>query len=77
MSIGHILSISDSIEYALIAHPTQKGYAQIAEKIIAAVEKDLKSDSAMGKVKAFFVTLIEWFKSLFAKISGVFSSIGG
>lgn len=77
MSIGHILSISDPIEYALIAHPTQKGYAQIAEKIIAAVEKDLKSDSAMGKIGAFFVTIIEWFKSLFAKITGMFSSIGG
>ena len=77
MSIGHILSISDPIEYGLIAHPTQKGYGQIAEKIIKAVEKDLNQGDGLGRIKAFFVTIIEWFKSLFAKITSAFSSIGG
>ena len=48
MSIGHILSISDATEYALIAHPTPNGYAQIAERIITAVEKDLNRDSGAG-----------------------------
>ena len=77
MSIGHILSIPDPIEYGLIAHPTPKGYEQIAERVIKAIEKDLNQNSAMGKIKAFFAAIIEWFKSLFAKITGAFSSIGG
>ncbi len=75
MSIGHILSISDDIEYALIAHPTQNGYKQIAEKIIAAVEKDLKKDSATG-IKAFFLKIGDWFRNIFAKIRDFFASIG-
>ena len=75
MSIGHILSISDDIEYALIAHPTQKGYAQIAEKIIAAVEKDLAKGSSTGLV-AFFTKIIDWFKAFFAKLTAVFNSAG-
>lgn len=74
MSIGHILSISDDIEYALIAHPTQKGYQQIAEKIISAVENDLKLDAVKEQlgVKDFIVKIIDWFKALFAKIASVF-----
>ena len=77
MSIGHILSIPDPIEYGLIAHPTPKGYEQIAAKVIKAIEKDLDQSSGLGKVKAFFAAIIEWFKSLFAKVTGVFSHIGG
>lgn len=77
MSIGHILSISDPIEYALIAHPTKKGYQQIAEKIIAAVKKDLDMGSAAGRVKAFFVSIIEWFKMLFTKITDLFKGFAG
>ena len=78
MSIGHILSISDPIEYALIAHPTPSGYKQIAERIIAAVEKDLAKDSADGmqKIKAFFATIVDWFKAFFAKLTSVFTRIG-
>ena len=76
MSISHILSISDPIEYGLIAHPTPKGYEQIAERVIKAVEDDLKQDSGTGKVKAFFTSIIEWFKALFAKISSMFRNIG-
>ncbi len=71
MSIGHILSIEDDIEYALIAHPTQNGYKQIAERIIAAVEKDLAKDSSNGVV-AFFQKIIDWFKAFFARIAAVF-----
>lgn len=79
MSIGHILSISDDIEYALIAHPTPNGYRQIAERIIAAVEKELRMDSANGlqKVKAFFEVILEWFRALFEKIAGIFGKVGG
>ena len=79
MSIGHILSIEDSIEYALIAHPTQKGYKQIADRIIAAVEKDLKLDSMKGlqKIKAFFAKIVDWFRSIFSLVSRVFGKIGG
>ncbi|MBQ7596285.1 MAG: hypothetical protein IJU45_06445, partial [Clostridia bacterium] len=78
MSIGQILSISDPIEYALIAHPTPKGYEQIANKIIAAVNRDLEKDSAsgMGKIEAFFAEIIEWLKSYIVKITDVFSVIG-
>ena len=77
MSIGQILSISDSIEYALIAHPTQSGYKQIAEKIIAAVEKDLEKDASKSKVADFFAKIVDWFKKLFEKVAGLFTAIGG
>ena len=53
MSIGQILSIEDPIEYALVAHPTQKGYGQIADRIIAAVEKELKRDASNGTNETF------------------------
>lgn len=74
MSIGHILSISDPIEYALVAHPTANGYRQIAEKIISAVENDLAKDSAnaWGRIKLFFLSIIEKLKAFFAKLTGVF-----
>ena len=75
MSIGHILSISDPIEYALIAHPTANGYRQIAEKIIAAVKSDLEKDSAKGKVAEFFTKIIDWFKTFFEKITGFFTRV--
>ena len=70
MSIGQILSISDPIEYALVAHPTPRGYAQIAEKIISAVNKDLgiSSDHSFN-IKDFFTAVVDWFKSLFLKIT--------
>ena len=79
MSIGHILSLTDPIEYALIAHPTPHGYEQIAERIIDAVEKDLEKDSASGlmKIKAFFSTILDMFKAFFSKIAGLFQSVGG
>ncbi len=71
MSIGHILSISDPIEYALIAHPTQKGYSQIAEKIISAVKNDLENGSSgvLNKIEAFFANVFDWFRILFLKIA--------
>lgn len=74
MSIGHILSISDPIEYALVAHPTANGYRQIAERIISAVENDLAKDSAnaWGRIKLFFLSIIEKLKAFFAKLTGVF-----
>ena len=75
MSIGHILSISDDIEYALIAHPTPNGYRQIAERIVSAVQKDLEKDQA-GGIKGFFAAIVNWFKALFAKIAGIFGKIG-
>ncbi len=77
MSIGHILSISDDIEYALIAHPTPNGYRQIAERIVSAVEKELAKDSAsgFGRIKLFFASVADWFKAFFAKIVSFFGSI--
>ena len=78
MSIGHILSIEDDIEYALIAHPTQKGYKQIADKIIKAVQTELKTDSMKGvkEIKDFYGRLLEWFRKLCAMIKAVFNSMG-
>ena len=78
MSIGQILSISDPIEYALIAHPTPHGYSQIAERVIDAVEKDLKNDSSNGllKIKDFFVAIIDWFRVFFFRVFLSFGSIG-
>ncbi len=77
MSIGHILSISDATEYALIAHPTPGGYAQIAERIVSAVEKDLAKDASNNKVQSFFVRIVDWFKKLFEKFTGLFSAVIG
>ncbi len=78
MSIGHILSISDPIEYALIAHPTPHGYAQIAERVIDAVEKDLDNGSSNGllKIKDFFTTIIDWFRIFFFRAFVFIGSIG-
>ncbi len=78
MSLGHILSISDPIEYALIAHPTPHGYAQIAERIIDAVEKDLSGGSPNGllKIKDFFTAIIDWFRVVFFKAVVFFGSLG-
>ena len=75
MSIGHILSISDPIEYALIAHPTPNGYAQIAERIIAAVEKDLAKDAAKQQTNDFIAKFVAWFRELMAKISAFLENI--
>lgn len=74
MSIGHILSISDPIEYALVAHPTANGYKQIAERIIDTVKKDLAKDNAntWGKIKLFFLSIIEKLKEFFARLTGSF-----
>ncbi len=74
MSIGHILSLSDPIEYALVAHPTANGYKQIAERIIDTVKKDLAKDNAntWGKIKLFFLSIIEKLKEFFARLTGSF-----
>lgn len=46
MSIGEILSIEDSIEFALMAHPTPNGYAQITRMVVEAVKAELAKDAA-------------------------------
>lgn len=67
MSLGQIMSISDPIEYALIAHPTPNGYAQIAERVIDAVKKDLEggSSSSLLRIKDYCAAVIDWFRVLF------------
>lgn len=78
MSLGHILSISDPIEYALIAHPTPHGYAQIAERVIDVVENDLENGSSNGllKIKDFFAAIIDWFRVFFFRAFVFLGSIG-
>ena len=78
MSVSHILAIEDPIEFGLIAHPTTKGYAQIAARVIAAVEKNLGKDEATGlqKLTRFFASILDWFRALFAKFSSFVSNIG-
>ena len=78
MSIGQILSISDPIEYALIAHPTPHGYSQIAERVIDAVEKDLENGSSNGmmKIKDYFTAIIDWFRVFFFRAFVFLGSIG-
>lgn len=77
-SIGYILSISDATEYALVAHPTPNGYAQIADKVIDAVEDELESKNSGGTsgIKDFFAKIINFFKVFFAKLTGIFGGIG-
>jgi lysophospholipase L1-like esterase len=78
MSLGQIMSISDPIEYALIAHPTQHGYAQIAERVIDAVKKDLENGSPNGLqiIKDHFLTIIDWFRVYFFRAFVFIGSIG-
>ncbi len=78
MSIGHILSISDPIEYGLTAHPTPRGYSQIADRIIAAVKADLDGSSANSllKIKAFFTAIIDWFRVLLFRAVVSLGSVG-
>ena len=74
MSLGYIFSIEDSTEYALVAHPTQKGYRQIAERIIDTVNRDLEKESANGleKVKILFAEIVDFLKISFTKIARIF-----
>lgn len=78
MSIGHILSISDATEYALIAHPTANGYKQIADKIIKTVTNELEKDAANEQlknasgIKDFFNAIITLFKLFFARFADLF-----
>lgn len=79
MSIGQILSISDSTEYALIAHPTPNGYSQIAEKIIDAVDKDLAGESSswqdnIARVKDFFFMIIQTIRIFFSNLFNGFGA---
>lgn len=77
MSIGHILSLSDPVEYALTAHPTPHGYAQIAERVIAAVEKDLtKGSGALDKITGYLTVIFDWFRVLFFRAVVAIGSIG-
>lgn len=77
-SIGYILSISDETEYALVAHPTAKGYTQIADKVIATVDHELQKDAANQQFKAasgikeFFTALINMIKVFFAGFANMF-----
>ena len=78
MSLGQIMSISDPIEYALIAHPTPNGYAQIAERVIDAIKNDLDNSSQNGllKVRDLFTTIIDWFRIFFFRAFVFLFSIG-
>ncbi len=78
MSLGQILSISDPIEYALIAHPTPNGYAQIAERIIDTVKKDLDNNPSSGlqRIKDSFTAVIDWFRIFFFRAFVFIGSIG-
>ena len=70
-SIGYILSITDETEYALVAHPTANGYAQIAERVISAVNSELEKEAAISGmknvtgVKDFFAAFFNLIKALF------------
>ncbi len=77
MSLGYIFSIEDSTEYALVAHPTQKGYRQIAERIIATVNRDLEKDASNGpeKVKLLFAQIVDFLKISFTKIARLFGIV--
>lgn len=78
MPIGTILSLSDPIEYALIAHPTPHGYSQIADRIIETVEKGLGGGSGNGlvKLKAFFTAIFDWLRVIFFRAFVRLGSIG-
>jgi len=64
MSLEHIFGITDSTEYALIAHPTTKGYTQIAQKVITAVKNELQKDS-INSVQTFFAYIFNRLKQIF------------
>lgn len=70
MSIGYILGISDATEFALQAHPTTKGYEQIAELITAAVDNDLEHKSLKSgfSFNALINIIRYFFKTLFSRL---------
>ena len=75
MSIGHILSITDDTEYALIAHPTAKGYSQIADKIVKAINENIENEAIcngfknVSSVKDFFEKLFNLVKTVFTRLT--------
>lgn len=71
MSVSHILSISDDIEFGLQAHPTTKGYAQIAEKVIDAVKLDFEKDDLKNNfsIRALFALIVDYFKLFFLRFA--------
>ena len=73
-SIAHILSLTDDIEYGIQAHPTTKGYAQIADRVIEAVDIELEKDAldANFSIKAFFEYLFNFIKLFFTKFARLF-----
>lgn len=73
--VTQILSITDPIEYALIAHPTTKGYKQIADRVIAAVENDFAKDTLKKdfSLKTFFQVLLNFLKTVFSSLTALFA----
>lgn len=70
MSIGHILSLTDEIEFGLQAHPNTEGYAQIAEKIVKALDKGIEKGSfktSLG-VDTLFLIAVDKCLSIFSKL---------
>ena len=72
-SIGAILSISDSVESALIAHPTTTGYIQIADRVIEALKEDVAKDSS--KTTVAFRKIMNFFLEFFNTIKKFFSNL--
>ena len=77
-SIGYVLSITDETEYALVAHPTAKGYAQIADLVVEAVNEELENDAIrdgfknVSSVKDFFEKLFNLIKTMFTRFTKLF-----
>lgn len=69
-SIGHILSLTDEIEFGLQAHPNTDGYAQIAEKIVKAIDKSLAMESLKTNFsfEALFMIILDNLRTAFSKI---------
>ena len=69
-SIGHILSLTDETEFGLQAHPNTDGYAQIAEKIVKAIDKSLAMESLKTNFsfEALFIIILDNLRTAFSKI---------
>ncbi len=74
-SIGHILSLTDETEFGLQAHPNTDGYAQIAEKVVKAIDNNLVKESLKTdfSFETLFLLIFDKFRTTFSKIIPDFS----
>lgn len=73
-SIGHILGLTDETEFGLQAHPNTAGYAQIAEKVVKAIDNSLAGESLKTNFdfETLFLLIFDNIRTAFSKFIPAF-----